>query len=685
MIDRRHFLKKATVASVGLGTAGALSTAPFTREPTERPHLFITATGGGEQALRSVDEVRRAVRSGFSKQLWDDLQARTKANLDADPILPTTMYPGRDPREARKGIRSNSVVRRARRRVTRPALACLLTEDPRFKDAALRQIEALFDEDRWAIWRDQAHESFEADLRTGALARDLAIAYDWLYPFLSSDEQRWIIDGIDRRGTQRYLEGVEQEDFWLNDMTNWMIRVVGGFGVAGMALGEDYEKSDRLVELALPRMRKYLRRAYGPEGSFNEGVVYVNDSVFAVAFFMAHWYDTGGRVNRLAERPFPQLARWLMYATLPPGRLAPFGDTDLDDRPRVSYLPAIAAAARDGLVQWFYRQYRDEEVRGPFELLWFDESVHPVSPEGRLPHGRAFEAFGGLVSSRTSWDPLATTSVAYGKTAIEENHEHHDAGQVAIDGYGRHLIIDVGSPPGYPPDFFGPNRYEYYNASSFGHNVLTFGGREMNAEPGESGRLLQTAFSDEKGGFWQVDLSTFYDRARRVRRTVVHLCPSHVVVLDEARLADPDSVSLRWHTANDATPEDDGSFVVENEDVKLAARVAPLGRGEDALSFRRREHAYRPPHDQHRAGHPLKQRHESFVEVTLDSAEHVRLLSLFSVFGPDQEPAEWTQEGARWSLAPGEGTVQVRASRDELSVLRPGTSMEWTVELRSSN
>ena len=62
---------------------------------------------------------------------------------------------------------------------------------------------------------------------------------------------------------------------------------------------------------------------------------------------------------------------------------------------------------------------------------------------------------------------------------LKENHEHNDVGQLCVDGYGERLIVDLGSPSGYPADFFEENRWKYYNASIKGHNVLMFNGREM--------------------------------------------------------------------------------------------------------------------------------------------------------------------------------------------------------------
>ena len=50
--------------------------------------------------------------------------------------------------------------------ILRAALACMLTQDLRHRDAALLQLEALFDTEQWPDWRDKAHLGDPADIRT---------------------------------------------------------------------------------------------------------------------------------------------------------------------------------------------------------------------------------------------------------------------------------------------------------------------------------------------------------------------------------------------------------------------------------------------------------------------------------------------------------------------------------------
>jgi hypothetical protein len=645
---------------------------------TDHPHVFVTSESA--PGLRSVDDVREAIETGVGRDLWGRLESKLDADLDADPILPTTELPSRSDRHAETGYVDFHVVHEACQRIKRAALAALVTEDPKYRDVALDQIDALFDEERWPIWQDQHHvEKFDltADLRTGVISRDVAIAYDWLYPQLSPDQRDWIVDGLDRRGIESYFQALEDDAWWADAGNNWMTVIVGGFGVVGMVLGDDHPRSKELVDVSVPRMEAYLDR-YGPDGEFNESVGYAAATKLPVLYFMARRYATRGGSDELEGGALRRACRWLMYGTVPPGTYAALGDTHADDPVRTAFFPAVAMAARDETLQWYYTTHLDRpEVRDlPLEILWYDDTLDSTRPDGVLPCGRAFEAHGGLVTSRSSWNPESPASLVYSKAGIEGHHQHHDAGQVCVDAYGRRLIRDLGSPSGYPEDFFDENRWEYYNASSHGHNVFEFGDKEMPVEGGREGRVLDAAFDDEEGGYWQFGLSEMYDLADRVTRTVVHLLPHTVAVIDAADLSEPDSVSMRWHTANEVAPDGDGNFLVEDGPVGLASRVVALD-GSD-LSFSSHRHEYVEPFDETRAGAPLEQRREPFVEARIDSATSCRLLSLFAVSPPDREAGTWNGEGP-WRLDGGDEEIVVSIDGDGVVVTDERRGRSWSV------
>lgn len=619
----------------------------------ERPHLLLTARE--KPGLRSVESLKKAVRDDFFRPYWESLQALALRDAALPPLLPGSVFPGRSAVQAQHANCDWGIVNAVCRRVQYAALAHLVTGEPGFRDSALRQMEALFDPAQWPIWRDKAHAHLAADLRTGTLSAALGLAYDWLAPSLNGEQRRWIVAGIDRCGIQPYWKAVREKAGFVTAMSNWTTCVVGGLGIAGMALGGDHPQSRELVDFAVPIMDSYLKQ-FGPDGEFNESVGYSNATILAVEFYLAHRYWTGGGANRLALAPFPPFGRWLMAMTLPPGRLAALGDSQIQAPPQTVQCAAIAAAARDPVLQGFWKDYPEppgERCDLVKTLLWPDPSVEAQSPAGHLPKGRVFAAHGMVFSSRSDWNPRNAACVVYGKGGCgKEIHGHHDAGQVCIDGHGERLITDSANPSNYPADYFGPNRWRYHNAPAWGHNVLTFDGEDQSESATARARWVSSAFDDERGGAWLLDLTDNYPGSTRVRRSLVHLLPGLVAVLDDAVLPVEKSIALRWHTADACEPASDGAFFIRRGAVRLAGRVINLEDG--PLTLRRGEHAYEPPFDKGRLGEPLEQRHERYVEALL-KGDRCRLLTLFAVIGPDEPDAAWSGGGGGWSIQTARG------------------------------
>ena len=634
-----------------------------------RPHIFVTADQ--LDGLRSVEDIRRNIRSGHTQRLWESQLALAEQELTNKVYEPGDVFPGRDAMSARHANRDYTIVHRAGTRALRAALACLITEDSRFRDDALAQMESLFDTSRWPEWRDIAHKGMHIDLRAGQLSRSLALAYDWLHPFLNADQRSWIVEGIDRCGIQPYLKDVSDGVWWANGTNNWMTCVVGGHGVAAHALGEGHPQSQELIDYAHPRLDAYFDQ-YGPEGEFNESVSYANAHALPLLYFSAHRYAVGGGENRLAEFPIPDTCRWMMYFTLPPGHVVPFGDSHLDSPPSAPMFATVADATRDPYLQWFYLEHSrpDDPNTDPWEVLWFDPTLEPQEPG--LPLGRAYHGHSQNISVRTSWNPRSTDCIVYGKGGHgAEGHGNHDAGQVCIEAFGSRLIVDPGSPPGYPADFFGDNRYEYYNASALGHNVLMFDGREMKRTKQDVATICANEFQDEKGGWWQIDLTALYDSVDSVKRTVAFLTRDTIAVYDTATLAQPAATSLRWHTASEPDWSDDGVFSVTHDNAGCDATVISLT---DDVAISLEHHEYREPYNRFRLGDVFEQRHEPYLDCAV-TGQDIRLLSLFRVRPHTEERSDWIRNDMSWTNQG--STVSIEGSCLRLE----NTGASWEIEI----
>lgn len=404
--------------------------------------------------------------------------------------------------------------------------------------------------------------------------------------------------------------------------------------------------AEYLVDLSLQKMREYLS-IYGREGEFNESVAYSNATRIPVNYFLAHHYHVGGGQNLIAEYPFPQTGEWTIYSVLPPGRYAAFGDGWVGAEPMVSYMTAIAAAARDPVLQGFAERYLKAEPN-PLLLLSYDPTVESAEPEGRLPKGRAFHDNGAQIFSRSDWDPEKATMIVFGKAKRDHNHAHNDIGQLCIDALDERMIVDLGSPSAYPEDFFDENRWKHYNASTYGHNVPMFGGREQRSaqlsgginHPTDwdkiNGEILQSHFEEEAGGYWQLDLTKAYEQVVSIKRAVVHLFPGFVAVLDEGELEKEEAISLRWHTISEANLSPNGAFSFQHNGVGLVGRIEILDG--KLGTHHNRHHSYQPPYHRDRTGDLLEQRREPFIESILNG-DRYRALTLFAL--ADTVSAEW--------------------------------------------
>lgn len=171
------------------------------------PHIYITADQ--IEGLRSVENVRQGIRDGHLEVLRNQLRALADADVARKPFIPSSVIPGRPQLDIEHENRDWILINAVAQRIQRAALAYLLSERPEYRDDALRQMEAVFYTNTYPDWRDKAHPRTRVDLRAGQLSQAIALAYDWMHPLLSSEERSSILEGLDKRAIQLYLQDVD--------------------------------------------------------------------------------------------------------------------------------------------------------------------------------------------------------------------------------------------------------------------------------------------------------------------------------------------------------------------------------------------------------------------------------------------------------------------------------------------
>lgn len=665
------------------------------------PSTLLAPTEAGRRSR--LDEIKRIIASPLGAPVWAEIKAAAERERDLPPYLVDTVFPGRDAYSAQLKGMDYTLCRTIGLRLTRHALMFLIEGDRAWLEAALRQSDVLFDDVEFPAWNHLARMDIDEEeigksldlkkrdvhLRTGMLAKDVALMLNWLRPHLDSTQLETLVRGLEKRAIRPFQAAIKKQPWWIEVNNNWLTCIVGGLGVCGMALDGLHPDARSLVDFADPLMERHLSD-YGPEGEFNEGLGYAGAIGLIVDYYTARLGWTGGRENRLAASPFPEASRWYIHMTVPPRHLYNFGDGHFNAPLKADWMSAIAAASQDAVLQGFASRFRSI-LAEPVQLLCLDPDLTPVPPAGKLPQGYAFRGHGACISSRTSWDWDQTASVVGSKARREDNHEHNDPGQVVIYGEGQPLIVDWGTPnTSYPAGFFTKDRFRYFDAGVVGHNILQFGSREMETcyelHPGYTegslhgkraihaqGRIVSAEFDDAWGGLWQIDAAPAWSGVRRNLRTVLHVYPGFVVVLDEAVLAQPESISLRWNTIKPPALVAEGAFVLELDKVSLAAQVLDLDSAR--LAHRIGNQQYHAPWDKDQFGGQLPERNCPYHE-TLKTADRCRLLSVFAV-QPGTRAQPWAREGNRLSAAIGPDRLEITLAPTIIRVSSPAHHKTW--------
>jgi len=169
-IDRRDTLKG--IATMALGGVRPLAQS---KAPTQRPHIFVTSEQIDQ--LRSVAGVRESIKSGISKDIWNQIQTECDRERGAPALTARTQIEVRAEATARQNIPDYTICKAAGQRILRSALAMLLTEEEFFKKIALDQIAALLDESVWPDWRIRCKN---CDIRVEVTRNQLVVSNDSL-------------------------------------------------------------------------------------------------------------------------------------------------------------------------------------------------------------------------------------------------------------------------------------------------------------------------------------------------------------------------------------------------------------------------------------------------------------------------------------------------------------------------
>jgi hypothetical protein len=470
--------------------------------------------------------------------------------------------------------------REAERRTTILGLSWLLSEDERYAERLVDELDSL------VSFHDWEHPSAppEVFLSVAQMGAAVALGTDWAAGYINPIERKRMEAGLHRLilkpGLDRLRVGNFTHSGWPYWPNNWNIVCNGGITLAALVAREHDPEAAEALALALDSVKLGFA-FYAPEGAWNEGPSYWALATRYAAMMISALEDTATPDGGLsAYAGFSTTGDFVLHTAGPSG--VPFNFSDCDDS--IALVPLGWTGTRfnrpqDTWLGWYTLTSTGfsspSSKRLAFSLLW--QSGPGQSPATLGLRNWDYFPSVEMVAWRSCWDDSEAGRTvpffAFKAGTIPGHHTHFDLGTFVYEALGERWAIDLGNDnyglPGYFEDLL---RGRYYRLSTAGHNTLVIGG--VN-QPDTASTPLDASGMDDPEPHAIADLSVAYSApAGSVRRGLRVMGGAALMVRDE--IAAWVSADIGWglHTRATVTLSADGrTALLEQNGRKLEARL----------------------------------------------------------------------------------------------------------------
>lgn len=493
------------------------------------------------------------------------------------------------------------------KRVSRLALAGLLTEDGRF---ARRAVAELLNAAAFPHWNESHF------LDTAELCNAFAIGYDWLYPRLSDPERRAIRTALVEKGLRPGLRAHESDTWWTSCHHSWNLVCNGGLLAGALALAdEESGLCETMVETAVRKLPLAMR-TYSPDGGWEAGPDYWEYATRYAVFAVDALETALGRDDDLSRSPgFIETGLFPIDCAGNLDRYFNFADSQSFHGPQPVY---FWLGRKFGIAECIQENHRLLERHlqaggspDAFDIVWYEPEVNDAPPPQRVARFyRGIE----VAFLRSRWKDPEAAFIGFKGGSNQADHAHLDLGSFVLDALGVRWAEDLGPDdydiPGYWDMKEGGDRWRLFRLGNRSHNTLVLNGDLQRA--GASAALIRTG-SAGPSAFAVMDLSGAYlPHASSVHRGVALLGDGTAVVQDEIAWAVSDR-RIRWQVMTDALLALSGSEAVFTKDGRTlkVKMTAPAGARFIELPVHRE-----PPENPNRGFRLLTADHEETEALT---------------------------------------------------------------------
>jgi hypothetical protein len=564
----------------------------------QHPYLYFSA-----EDVPNI--LKRIEASKENSEIMDALRMTTNRLLYTPVGSPPPQ--SKNPRYDGDG-KFNSWISNLRHSMLELAFMYQMTNDQKYADKAFEFAEALC---TLPLWNIKAHEFpiiydrvwpwnalnnddqvvFNFDIRTGDVATEMGIAYDWLYTGLSKAQRDQMRGAMLEKAILIARNNYDYHWWATSYKCNWNTICFSGLGVSSMALlTEDPSLIDVVIE-TYKRTTLFLNEL-GDDGGWQEGRGYWAYGMRASIFFM-------DAMDRLSDGEYslyehPKLQKYPVDFALY-GLTGYFGDGTGKVVGSTHLINKLTEKTGNTDAAW-YRENMMNQGKEIFDILWPVPDVEPVKPKVASRH---FSTIDWAFMRSDFKNPDNVTVACKAGYNDDPHHGHLDIGQFSVYWKNQYFITDLGHGDYfYDEKYFNEARWTYPPANSAGHNLVYVNGEQqisakLKNQPwkeGIGGKILDFRASEEMD-YTLMDPTNAYPKKEMQgwRRHIVLLKPDIVLVLDEVKSKVGSEIEARFHPGVEMEVYEDLTILIGEKGQQMA--IIPT---ETDAAMEAGRHAYLP-------------------------------------------------------------------------------------------
>ncbi|MBQ8407907.1 MAG: hypothetical protein IJY39_03495 [Clostridia bacterium] len=420
-------------------------------------------------------------------------------------------------------------------------------------------------------------------LAVGDFGHAYALAYDWLYEYMTEEERALIRAEMEEIGNWLYTKSPEVDTWGSQEARrkawNWNAVTHGALGLIALSLGDKPE----WLELSIDRAMGYYQYAVDGTGAAMEGLHYVGYAFNSLAPLDCAIYNLTG-VELLDSFPAMQsMPYWSMNMTVPFGKAqAAIGQGDGIGNYSGPYYIINRYKQADALWGWihtyglsgdgrFSTEYEGNGWSMPAIIFFEDQSLTPVAPT--VENNPLIQTYDkGLVIARDSWNTdasMVTFTCGYGYAGC---WNHPDDNTFTFYAKGESFVVDLGAG----------------KLQSSDHNVILVDGTGMYYTGGATmavGVMEENAILENGALYLRGNNVSSYLKNSALTTSIRHFVygggeTPFVLIFDYAKKASSKhtfSTNFYTYANNKVTVSEDGSYaIIEGKNTGALCYVIPF-------------------------------------------------------------------------------------------------------------